>query len=195
MDPVSREWARKVRMVPTRAASPLRSVFLSDKNLSVLVRAFRRFGREVLAMTDEEIARLSLGDNDPMTQAIWGTAQSEAARTLTLTDAHLRKLNQEAFKIGHRNLSIDISTYRRWDEFLEFGVNEAMAPRPSIDVYRAEMKLAKRPIFGHGATRFNPFESMYEGGAVDDFEQMWGLVSTRRAEIAGTDDYKIKVLP
>lgn len=189
------EWARNVRTVPTRAASALRTMFLSDKNLAVLLRAFRRYGREILHMTDEEIARLSLGDNDPITQAVWGTAQSEAARTLTLTDAHLRKLNQEAFKIGHRNLSIDVSTYRRWDEFLEYGVNEAMVPRPTIDVYRAEMKLAKRPIFGHGAIRFNPFESMYEGGAVDDFEQMWGLVSTRRAEIAGTDAYRIKIIP
>jgi hypothetical protein len=170
-------------------------MFLSDKNLAVLLRAFRRFGREILHMTDEEIARLSLGDNDPMTQAVWGTAQSEAARTLTLTDAHLRKLNQEAFKIGHRNLSVDISEYRRWDEFLEYGVNEAMVPRPTIDVYRAEMKLAKRPIFGHGAIRFNPFESMFEGGAVDDFDQMWSLVSTKRAEVAGTDEYRIKVLP
>jgi hypothetical protein len=193
LDRKSQEWAAMARSVHTFADSEIRRIFLSDANLGSLLHAFRRFGSEVLAMTKEELETISFGSNDAITQAVWGTAQSELARTATATDAHLRKMNSQCFKIGHRNLSVDLSSWRRWDEFLEYGVNPAMAEHPKVDRYRAEMRLSKRPLFGRGATFANPWESVF-GGAVDDFSQMWDLVSTKRADTAGTAEYRVKIM-
>jgi len=193
LDRKSQQWAEMARSVGTRADSEIRNVFLSDANLASLLHAFRRFGTEVLHMTKEELDTISFGSNDAITQAVWGTAQSDLAWSLTPTDAHLRKMNSQCFKIGHRNLSADLSSWRRWDEFLEYGVNPAMAEHPKVDRYRAEMRLSKKPLFGRGATFANPWESVF-GGAVDDFSQMWDLVSTRRGETAGTDEYRVRVM-
>lgn len=193
MDSDSLAWARKVRSIPTRADSTIRDTFLSDKNLASLLKAFRRFGREVCKMTDDEIYNLRFGKNDPITQAVYAVAQSEAARTLIPSPQHLIKLNQEAFKNGHRNLTTDLSYYRRWEEFLMYGANPAMVEAPRPDRYRAEMLLSKKPLFGLGATFANPWESVF-GGAVDDFSQMWDLVSKKRSDTAGTEDYRVRIL-
>lgn len=172
-----------------RRSDALAAVFLGDANQELLARALALRAHAVLGDMCPPPDALRVDTSDAVFNGVM-TAARELG-WLQVTAATLENINKEALERIMVALSTEQSTFARWKEFLEVGVNPAMAPRPGYDAERAERKELQHPTFGTGM--FSPWDAYAEERGLFDSFQPYNGLSWR--EMSGSDDLRIKVLP
>lgn len=170
-----------------RAGRGLPVALLSDANVALLTHALRlKASAKLGALCPPD---LSLEGSDAFANALMNVAlelQWQGVSASTLAGA-----NAEVLARALLRLSTESSTFARHKEFMELGVNPAMAPRPEFDAERAERKELQRPTFGHAA--HSPWDAYAESrGLFDEFRPFNGLAPH---EATGSDEWRVKVFP
>lgn len=175
--------------------SPMREALLTRANVHGVTEIVRDHLRRSHGWDAEEAEDVHVGVDDPFTTAFWDAVVVHGGRRLT--EANLAAANEAIVLRAVEDLETDRNQRLRVDHYMRFGGSEAYAERGDVDEFRrrGDRVSAKRAFaFGHGVHHVNPVEVAF-GGAIDDFDQVWGLVSGGGAALtAGTADYDVRVL-
>lgn len=193
---MSEVWRRGLleEMRRNRSGTDLRRALLTRANVDGVTATVRRHLAHSHGWSPAEAAEMTPGVDDPFTVAFWDGVVVQGTRALTR--ANLHAANRSIVLRAVQDLDTDRNQRRRVDHFMRFGGSEAYADRVDRDeiVTRGDRREAKKAFaYGHGVHRVNPMETAF-GGAIEDFDDIWRLVSRDKGTVAGTSDYDVRVL-
>lgn len=172
-----------------RRVAPLAKAILSDANVDLLTRTLQAKAVLKLGALAPAAADLTLPQCDAFANALMEGALSFGY--LHVDASTLAAANKQIMEWTMVRLTTEQSTFARWREFMEVGVNPAMAPRPGCDTERADRKELQHPALGHGL--YNPWEAYAEEhNLLDTFQPFNGL---KPQDVTGSDDMRIQVVP
>lgn len=169
--------------------APLAVALLSDANVALLTRVLAGKAAALLGDLAPPPHDLVLGRCDAFSNGLMQVALD--AGWLAVTPSTLAGANARVMTEVLKRLSSEASAFARWREFLEVGVNPAMAPRPGWDTDMGDRRELQHAPMGHGT--YNPWEAIGErAGWLDRFAPDRGM--TPQA-LSGSDDLRIRVVP
>jgi len=171
----------------SRGAETLAYHILCDKNIALLETLLRqRVDNELGPLAPKTVA---FGECDAIAAAVNDGVDKYGSTAPTIRN--LVSANQYILDNAAWTLSVEMSTFHRWEEFRKHGVHPAMIERPEFDQDHMNRLENTRTPFGLGLFGWNPVEEHF-GGVIHDWYYVPG---SSIQDITGSDDMRVRVVP